>query len=189
MRRTFFSLPDFCKSPSDRTGSPHFPFGLLFLFLFFFFRVAGAASAGRTITAAAALPVLFTPDLIPDRKHDKAYRHDSDRYAHDRSRHRQQIQHILLLSGCRRLKNDGTFRVFSLFYSLLQRRPLLFRIFGFFSAFTPFYFETAPFSFFLHTIAPRFRKMINPINPAASAATMNTVHHQVRIRYTAVAVR
>lgn len=148
MRRTFFSLPDSCKSSSDRTGSPHFPFGLLFLFLFFFFRVAGAASAGRTITAAAALPVLFTPDLIPDRKHDKTCRHDSDRYAHDRSRHRQQIQHILLLSGCRRLKNDGTFRVFSLFYSLLQRHPLLFRIFGFFFCIYAFLFRNGAFFLF-----------------------------------------
>ena len=52
-----------------------------------------------------------------------------------------------------------------------------------------FYSETAPFSFFLHTIAPRLRKMTNPIKAAATAATMNTVHHQVRTRYTAVAVR
>lgn len=52
-----------------------------------------------------------------------------------------------------------------------------------------FYSETVPFPFFLHTIAPRFRRMTYPINPAASAATINTVHHQVRIKYTAVAVR
>ena len=147
MRRTFFSLPDSCKSSSDRTGSPHFPFGLLFLFLFFFFRVAGAASAGRTITAAAALPVLFTPDLIPDRKHDKTCRHDSDRYAHDRSRHRQQIQHILLLSVCRRLKNDGTFRVFS-FLQFIAKAPAFIPYFRHFFCIYAFLFRNGAFSLF-----------------------------------------
>lgn len=78
------------------------------------------------------------------------------------------------------------------FFSFLQfiAKPLAFiPRSSHFSEKPTFYSETAPFPFFLHTIAPRFRIMTYPINPAANAATMNTVHHQVRIRYTAVAVR
>ena len=151
--------------------------------------MAGTASARRTIAAATALSVLFAPDLIPDRKHDKPCRHDSDRYAHDRPRHRQQIQHILLLSTCLRFKNDVTFRAFFSFLQFIAKPLAFIPRSSHFSEKPTFYSETAPFPFFLHTIAPRFRIITYPINPAANAATINTVHHQVRIRYTAVAVR